>query len=123
MGHPTLGQPVAKGEQVLGQTPLSYPMARPRLATGLTSCGFAAADWPLLDAARRAALARLEGFDTAGACFISHDCTDLDNPAVLGLARRGVPVLCWTIRSAAAEAAARRIARNITFEGYRPCAS
>lgn len=98
-------------------------MARPGLAAGLTSCGFAAADWPLLDAPRRAALARLEGFEAAGACFISHDCTDLDNPAVLGLARRGVPVLCWTIRSAEAEAAARRIARNITFEGYRPCAS
>lgn len=98
-------------------------MARPGLATGLTSCAFSALDWPRIAAARRASLARIEGFEAAGACFISHDCNDLDNPAVLRLAQRGVPVLCWTIRSAAAEIAARRIARNITFEGYRPCVS
>ena len=36
------------------------------------------------------------------------------------LAARGVPVLCWTIRSPADEAEARRLARNITFEGYLP---
>jgi hypothetical protein len=30
-----------------------------------------------------------------------------------------VPVFCWTIRSAAMETQARKIADNITFEGYR----
>lgn len=118
--HAAQGHPVA----VMSFNPhMVAAMARPGLAAGLTSCGFAVTGWPRIGAARRAALARLDGFDAAGACFISHDCKDLDNPAVLALARRGVPVLCWTIRSAAAEAAARRIARNITFEGYRPCAS
>ena len=29
-----------------------------------------------------------------------------------------VAVMCWTIRSAEAEAAARQIAHNVTFEGY-----
>jgi glycerophosphoryl diester phosphodiesterase len=33
---------------------------------------------------------------------------------------RGLPVLTWTIRSEAEEAAARRVAHNITFERYRP---
>jgi hypothetical protein len=39
---------------------------------------------------------------------------------VAELKARGVPVLCWTIRSPAEEAAARRVADNITFEGYLP---
>jgi hypothetical protein len=29
-----------------------------------------------------------------------------------------VPVLCWTIKSPEAEAEARKVADNITFEGY-----
>jgi hypothetical protein len=32
---------------------------------------------------------------------------------------QGAAVLCWTIRSPEAEAEARRIAQNVTFEGYR----
>jgi len=27
-------------------------------------------------------------------------------------------VLCWTVRSPEAEAAARKVAQNVTFEGY-----
>ena len=33
-------------------------------------------------------------------------------------AGQGVPLLCWTIRSPEAEGAARRVADNVTFEGY-----
>ena len=36
-----------------------------------------------------------------------------------GSRREGLPILTWTIRSPAEEAAARRVADNITFEGYR----
>ena len=96
--------------------------AAPGVAAGLTSCAFPADDWPGVPAGRRAALARLEDFDRAGACFVSHDRTDLANPAVTALSARGVPVLCWTVRSAEQEQAARRVAGNITFEGYTPCA-
>ena len=96
--------------------------AAPGVAVGLTSCAFPADDWPGVPAGRRAALARLEDFDRAGACFVSHDRTDLANPAVTALSARGVPVLCWTVRSAEQEQAARRVAGNITFEGYTPCA-
>jgi hypothetical protein len=37
---------------------------------------------------------------------------------VADLKARGAAILCWTIRSAEAEAAARRMAQNVTFEGY-----
>ena len=66
-----------------------------------------------------ASLAQIRDFDAVGACFISHDKGDLDNPRVDALRAQGVPVLTWTIRSAAEEEAARRVATNITFEGYR----
>ena len=56
--------------------------------------------------------------------LIGSDCPALTadhlRSAVAALAARGVPVLCWTIRSADHEAAARRVAANITFEGYAP---
>lgn len=93
--------------------------AAPHIPRGLTSCNFPARDWPL-PAARRAGLAALADFDRVGASFVSHDRTDLANPAILARKARGVPILCWTVRSRAQEAAARRVADNITFEGYAP---
>lgn len=91
------------------------------VAAGLTSCAFDRDDWPEVPDARRASLARLDDFDRVGASFVSHDHVDLANPAVTALRARGVPVLCWTIRSAADESAARRGADAITYEGYAPC--
>lgn len=90
----------------------------PEVAIGLTSCHFPANDWPGVPPARRAELARLADFDQVGAAFVSHYHLDLGNPAVAALKARGVPVLAWTIRSPRQEAAARRVADNITFEGY-----
>ncbi|WP_423207581.1 phosphodiesterase [Paracoccus yeei] len=98
----------------------AFHEAAPEIAVGLTTCAYDAADWPMLDADTRAHLAAIADFDRVGAGFVSHDHTDLANPAVAALAARGVPVLCWTIRSPADEAEARRLARNITFEGYLP---
>ena len=113
------GQPVA----VMSFNPHAVAGVRaaaPEVAVGLTSCGFARDDWPGVPEARRAALARLDKAEAVGAGFISHDHRDLANPAVGRLAARGVPVLAWTICSPDEEAAARRVARNITFEGYLP---
>jgi glycerophosphoryl diester phosphodiesterase len=93
--------------------------AAPRRPRGLTSCDFQGADWSLPDY-RRAELAGLADFDRVGAAFVSHDQRDLDNPALLRLRTRGVPVLTWTVRNAAEEAAARTVAHNIIFETYRP---
>lgn len=101
----------------------AFAAAAPGIAVGLTSCAFAADDWPEVPAGRRASLARLEDFDPVGASFISHDHADLANPAAQALRARGVPVLCWTIRSPQQQEAARRLAANITYEGFTPCAS
>lgn len=57
-------------------------------------------------------------FDRVGASFISHEVHDLTRPRVAELKARGVPVLCWTVRSPEQEAEARQIADNVTFERY-----
>ena len=86
---------------------------RPR---GLTTCSFDDADWSLPDY-RRAELAALADAERTGAAFISHDHTDLANPAVARLKAEGLPVLTWTIRSPAEEAAARRDRRQHHLRG------
>jgi len=91
--------------------------AAPDVPRGLTTCAFDGADWPLPDY-RRAELAGISDFERTGAAFVSHDHRALDTPAVTRLKARGVPILCWTLRSAAEEALARRVADNVTFEGY-----
>lgn len=64
------------------------------------------------------ALADMVDFERVGASFVSYDWQLLDRPAVLLLKSRGVPILCWAVRSAAQAATARRIADNVTFDGY-----
>lgn len=97
----------------------AFREAAPDVPAGLTTCAFPEADWTRVPPARREALAQISDFDAVGACFISHDKGDLDNPRVDALRAQGVPVLTWTIRSPEEEARARRVARNVTFEGYR----
>lgn len=94
--------------------------AAPHLPRGLTTCAFTPDDWPQVAAARRHQLRAMPDLEPLGASFISHDATDLDAPAVAVAKARGLSILCWTIRSTKAEAQARRIAHNITFEGYVP---
>ncbi len=90
----------------------------PGCALGLTTEAFLQKDNPLLPAATRQYLRDIPDFDRVNASFISHDIHDLNNPAVARLKARGVPVLCWTVKSKGAEVEARKIADNITFEGY-----
>lgn len=89
---------------------------RPR---GLTTCAFDTADWSLPDY-RRAELAALADAERTGASFVSHDRNDLANAALARLKREGLPILTWTVRSPEQENEARKVADNITFEGYRP---
>ena len=96
----------------------AFAKAAPGVTVGLTTCGYDADEWPMLDDATRAHLAAIADFDRVGASFISHDKADLANPAVAALKARGVPVLCWTIQSPEQESVARQIADNITFEDY-----
>lgn len=91
----------------------------PGIPVGLTTCAFEECDWPGISPETRDHLAGISDFDRCGACFVSHDRKDLAHPRVDALKAQGVPILCWTVRSPEQEAMARRVADNITFEGYR----
>ncbi|WP_439124615.1 glycerophosphodiester phosphodiesterase family protein [Marivita sp.] len=90
----------------------------PSIPRGLISSAWRKIDEPQVPAARRAELAAIPDFERVGADFLSHDMTDLDAPRVKQLKAQGVPILCWTVRSADQEEQARKVADNITFEGY-----
>lgn len=94
--------------------------AAPDVARGLTSGSYDDPEWAPLGQEILDRFRTLEGFDETGCSFISHYHKDLTDPAVAALKARGMPILCWTIRSPDAEAAARLIADNVTFEGYLP---
>ncbi|MCQ0091130.1 glycerophosphodiester phosphodiesterase family protein [Roseovarius sp. M141] len=94
--------------------------AAPNVPRGLVSGAFRPEDCPELPENMRARLRGIPDYAEAGACFISHRWDDLDRPRVRDLAAAGAAILCWTIRSRQSEAAARRVAANITFEGYLP---
>lgn len=91
----------------------------PDIPRGLVSEDFRVGNWRVNET-RAAALTRIEDYERVGACFISHDWQDLQNPRVAALKGGGSRVLTWTIRSKAEERTARQVAQNITFEGYLP---
>jgi glycerophosphoryl diester phosphodiesterase len=92
----------------------------PHTPRGLTTDAFDPDEWSFVPAATLKRLRDIPDYDALGASFISHDQHDLTRPRVSDLRNRGANILCWTIRSQAEESAARRIAQNITFEGYTP---
>lgn len=92
----------------------------PEVPRGLVTSGFPREDWANTPEPRCTRLRDIPDFDRVGAGFISHDRTDLGSARVAELRAAGVPVLTWTIRSAEAEALARQVAHNITFEQYLP---
>ncbi|MEM6938529.1 MAG: glycerophosphodiester phosphodiesterase family protein [Pseudomonadota bacterium] len=63
-------------------------------------------------------LRAIPDFERTRASFISHEASDLHSPRVAQIKARGALICCWTVRSQAEEVAARKIADNITFEGY-----
>lgn len=88
------------------------------LPRGLTTSAYRPEDWPLIPAPVRDRLRDIPDYDEVGASFISHEAADLDRPRVADLKAAGAAILTWTIRSPEADAAARRIAENVTFEDY-----
>jgi glycerophosphoryl diester phosphodiesterase len=90
----------------------------PHLPRGLTTAAFDPAAWAPLPPATGDRLRAIPDATRTGASFLSHEAADLARPRVAALAAEGLAILCWTIRSPAAETEARRHARNITFEGY-----
>ncbi|MEQ8293517.1 MAG: glycerophosphodiester phosphodiesterase family protein [Roseovarius sp.] len=91
----------------------------PEWPRGIVSCGFRAMDWPLLKVATRRRLREIPDYEAAGCSFISHHAPDLGRDRVTALKAGGAAVLCWTIQTPEAEAEARQVADNVTFEGYR----
>ena len=96
-----------------------FTKLQPQIPVGLVTDSFSAEEWPTLSACMREHLSKISDFDRTGACFISHNQAKLQDPAVVRLKTRGVPILCWTVRSQDAEITARKIANNITFENYQ----
>ncbi|WP_406645875.1 glycerophosphodiester phosphodiesterase family protein [Aliisedimentitalea scapharcae] len=91
----------------------------PDVPRGIVTSAYIPGDWPLSPEVCDH-LRQIPDFDRVGACFISHEVEDLDRERVQTLRGAGVPILCWTVKSSAAEATARQRADNITFEGYVP---
>ena len=95
-------------------------MARlwPSIARGLTTSAYDTKDWAPLPAETCAHLRDIPDYDRTLSSFISHEAADLARPRVAELRAQGANILCWTIKSQAAEVAARKYAQNITFEQY-----
>jgi glycerophosphoryl diester phosphodiesterase len=95
-------------------------MARfiPRIPRGLTTDPYGSVEYARLPKDVRAHLRAITDYDRTGCSFISHKASDLARPRVAELKRQGAAILCWTIRSPDQEAKVRKIAQNITFEGY-----
>lgn len=95
-------------------------MARlaPQIPRGLTTSGFDPTDWAPLAATTCDRLREIPDYEPTLSSFISHEAADLSRRRVSELKSQGAAILCWTIRSPAAEADARKIAQNITFETY-----
>lgn len=111
------GGPVA----VMSFNPASiaaFGALRPDLPRGLVTCAFDDDGPDSQPEAIRARLREIPDYDDLGASFISHHWRDLARPRVAALKARGAHVLCWTVRSPVEEREARRIAENVTFEGY-----
>ena len=92
----------------------------PQIPRGLTTGAYDPESYAPLPPDLCDHLRDIPDYDRVGACFISHEAADLHRPRVAALKSAGARVLCWTIRSPQAEATARQIAENITFEGYLP---
>lgn len=98
----------------------AFGRAARHVPRGLTTSAYDAAHWPTLPAATRDRLRGIPDYDRLGASFVSHEAHDLNRPRLAELKAKGAAVLCWTVRSAEEEDAARRHADNVTFEAYLP---
>ena len=86
---------------------------------GLTTCAYEGEHFAHLSAEEKAYMQALGAVEPTGSSFISHEWKDLTRDSVTALRAKGLPVFCWTIRSAEEEAQARMHADNVTFEHYQ----
>ncbi len=96
----------------------AFAACAPDIPRGLTTSAFRAEEWAPLPADACARLREIPDYDQVGACFVSHEASDLASARIAQLRQQGAAILCWTIKSPGAEAEAREFADNITFEQY-----
>jgi glycerophosphoryl diester phosphodiesterase len=97
---------------------IAFGNAATDVPRGLVTSSFDPFDWKPLPVTVCDRLRDIPDYDRSGATFISHEGADLDRARVADLKAAGANVLCWTIKSAAQETEARKVADNVTFEGY-----
>lgn len=73
-----------------------------------------------LDLARRLGLRHFTHVARSRPHFLSYHAGDLPYGPPRAFRQAGLPVICWTVRDAAAASRARRYADQITFEGFLP---
>ena len=92
----------------------------PDVPRGLVTDPFTVEDWPDVPDPRRKSLAQITDYERVGASFVPHNVADLESDALRWVKDVGAVAFCWTVRSAAVEATARKVVQNVTFEGYLP---
>ncbi len=92
----------------------------PQIARGVVSYDYEHPHDAGVDPAYRKDLAELKWFEETEADFVSYGALSLPTERTQMLRERGVPVFCWTIRSAKQAEAALKHCDQITFEGYTP---
>ncbi len=92
----------------------------PGMVLGLVTGPFDEPTWSLVPDARLRVLRDTPDLERVSAGFVSHKYTDLSVGHVANAKAAGLPVIGWTVKSPDDEKIARRIADNITFEGYLP---
>ena len=90
----------------------------PATPRGLTTEDFVLADDWDISRPRRQELNQIGDAEAADVCFISHSHRHLAMGRVNELKGGGMTILCWTVKSPEEEAEARKVADNVTFEGY-----
>ncbi|KIN62517.1 Glycerophosphoryl diester phosphodiesterase [Sulfitobacter noctilucicola] len=91
----------------------------PDVPRGIVTSAYRYEDWPL-PRATCDQLRQIPDFERVGASFVSHEVDDLSTPRVAEIKDQGAMIFCWTVRSAEQASEARKIADNITFEGFLP---
>ncbi len=93
----------------------------PDIPRGLVTMDFVDTDlWQLVPMDRREELSTIPDLERVGADFVSHGRMHLGREDLGKVREKGLPILTWTVRSPEEEEEARKVADNITFEGYLP---
>jgi glycerophosphoryl diester phosphodiesterase len=95
----------------------------PGLPRGLVADSYTDPEWNFMPPLRRLALRHLAAVPGLAPDFLAYAVADLPSDAALAVKTAGLPLLTWTVRTAADRATAARYADQIIFEGFDPTAT